>query len=72
MVHLIAGPATVERRLLERENPKWSGLPELLESARRMCLVRFDDADLELDTENLTRADVAASIETQLKLRLQK
>ena len=71
VVHLIAGPATIERRLLERENLEWSGMPELLEAARRMSSVRFDDADLELDTENLTPEEVAASIETQLRLRLQ-
>ena len=72
VVHLIAGPATLERRLLERENLEWSGMPELLESARRMSTVRFDDADLELDTENLAREEVAGAVETQLRLRFQK
>ena len=72
VVHLIAAPATLERRLLERENLEWSGMPELLESARRMSAVRFDDADVELDTENLAPEEVAAAIETQLRSRFQK
>ena len=72
VVHLIATPATLERRLLERENLEWSGMPELLESARRLSSVRFDDADLELDTESLARDEVAASIEMQLRLRFRK
>jgi hypothetical protein len=71
VVHLVAGLATLEKRLLKREPTDWSGMPGLMELARHLCSMRFDDTDLELDTENRALEEVAALIEAQLRLRLQ-
>ena len=70
VVHLIAGPATLEERLRGREPADWFGFPELLESAKRLASIRFVDTDFELDTEKQEPEETAASIEAELRTRL--
>ena len=70
VVHLIAGPATLEERLCGREPADWFGLPELVESAKRLASIRFVDTDFELDTEKHGPEETAASIEAELRTRL--
>jgi len=70
VVHLVAGPATLEERLRGREPTDWFGLPELLASAMRLAPIRFVDADFELDTEKHGPEETAALIEARLRTRL--
>jgi gluconate kinase len=72
VVHLIASPATLEERVRRREAAEWFGLPELLESARRLAAMRFADTDLELNTGKQGPGEVAASIVTEIRTRLGK
>ena len=68
VVHLTAPAATLEERVRGREPTDWSGLPGLVESAKRLSSIRFEAADLELDTDQRTVADIAASIEAELRM----
>ena len=67
IVHLTGRAATLQERIREREPEAWSGLPALLESAERLSAIRFDAADVEIETDQRTVASVAASIETELR-----
>lgn len=70
VVHLRASPSTVERRVLEREPDEWSGLAELVSSAKRLASVRLDGADLMVDTDDCSLGEVAARIEAEVRARL--
>ena len=70
LVRLEAEPATLERRLLAREPPEWSGLAELIESSRRLAAAMkgLPDVDLVLTTEDQEPERVAARIRSALMI----
>jgi hypothetical protein len=72
LVRLEARPATLERRLVAREPASWSGLPELVESSRRLAasMVSLAGVHQVLSTEGQRVEDVAARLEAVLRDRL--
>jgi broad-specificity NMP kinase len=68
LVRLEAEPATLERRLLEREPGNWSGLAELVESSQRLAESMRDlpGVDLVLSTEDQQPDHVARQLANTL------
>ena len=64
LVRLEAQPASLVRRIIEREPSSWSGLPGLVEHAQELAatMPRLADVDLVLSTEGERAEDVAARI----------
>lgn len=64
VVRLEAQPATLARRIVEREPDGWSGLDELVAASARLgpVIADLDGIDLALTTENARPSDVAARI----------
>lgn len=71
LVLLDADPETMRERLLSREPPGWSGLPELLNSSRRLAesMKGLTDVDLVISTDGRQPAEVAAELEAELRRR---
>lgn len=71
LVRLEAPPATLERRLTEREPATWSGLPALVASARRLAetMPSLPGVDLVLSTEHDPAEAIAARVAEVLELR---
>lgn len=63
-VLLESPPATLRKRILEREPPNWSGLEYLLGEMERWAVVlqELDGVHVRLDTERLTPDEVATRI----------
>ena len=72
LVRLEAAPATLERRIRAREPAGWSGLEQLVASARALAgrMEALAGVDLVLSTEDAEPAAVAARIEEALRERL--
>ena len=70
MVRLEAEPATLERRVREREPARWSGLEQLLSAASRLAvtMLSLSGVDLVLSTDDRPREKVAARIRAELSL----
>jgi GTPase SAR1 family protein len=64
LVRLEARPATLVRRIVEREPPAWSGLDDLVEHAQELAasMPALSGVDLILSTEGERAEDVAARI----------
>jgi gluconate kinase len=64
VVRLEAEPATLARRIVEREPEGWSGLDELVAASARLgpVIADLDGIDLALSTEDARPSDVAARI----------
>ena len=64
LVRLEARPATLVRRIVEREPPTWSGLDDLVEHAQELAasMPALSGVDLILSTEGERPEDVAARI----------
>jgi tRNA uridine 5-carbamoylmethylation protein Kti12 len=73
LVRLEADPETMRERLLSREPPGWSGLPELLNSSRRLAISMKNLAGvgITLSTDGRQPAEVAAAVEVELRSRWQ-
>lgn len=70
LVRLEAGPETLRDRILAREPPGWSGLPELLNASRALAAsmpAELSGVDLALSTEGEQPATVAARIEAAVR-----
>ncbi len=69
VVRLEALPATLERRLTDREPVGWSGLPALIASSHRLAstMVTLEGVNLVLSTEDAESEQVAAAIEAALR-----
>jgi predicted kinase len=65
LVMLEADPETMRERILDREPPGWSGLPDLLNASRGLAesLRLLDGVDVTISTEDRRPSDVAAEIE---------
>ena len=65
LVLLEADPETMRERILDREPPGWSGLPDLLNASRSLAesLRLLDGVDVTISTEDRQPSDVAAEIE---------
>lgn len=72
LVRLEAEPATLERRLLEREPAGWSGLSALVDASQRLAesMPSLDGVDLVLSTEGQRPDQVAARLELAVRERL--
>jgi hypothetical protein len=72
LVRLEADPETMRERILAREPPGWGGLPELLNSSRRLAeeMKSLSGVDLVLSTEGRQPGEVAAEVEAALRQRL--
>src|SRR5829696_5979659 len=68
VVRLEAEPATLARRIIEREPVGWSGLAELVAASARLVpvIAGLDGIELALSTENARPAEVAARIRDAL------
>ena len=64
VVRLEAAPATLARRIVEREPEGWSGLDELVAASARLgpVIAGLDGIELALSTEDARARDVAAQI----------
>jgi hypothetical protein len=64
VARLEAEPATLERRITEREPQEWSGLGGLLDSARRLAatMPALTDVDLVVDTDVNDQVAAAAFV----------
>jgi ABC-type iron transport system FetAB ATPase subunit len=64
VVRLEAEPATLARRIVEREPDGWSGLDPLVAASARLgpAIAGLDEIDLALSTEDARSGDVAARI----------
>lgn len=64
VVRLEAAPATLARRIVEREPEGWSGLDELVAASARLSpvIAGLDGIELALSTEDARPRDVAARI----------
>ena len=64
LVRLEADPATLERRVREREAAGWSGLDRLLSSCAPLAAThaKLEDVDLALSSEALTPGEIAERI----------
>lgn len=71
LVRLEADPETMRERLLSREPPGWSGLPELLNSSRRLAesMKELADVDRVIGTDGRQPAEVAADLDAELRRR---
>ena len=71
LVRLEADPETMRERLLSREPPGWSGLPELLNSSRRLATSMKDlpGVGFTISTEGRQPAEVAAAVDAELRRR---
>jgi len=65
LVLLEADPETMRERILDREPPGWSGLPDLLNASRSLAdsMQLLDGIDVTISTEDRQPNDVAAEIE---------
>jgi hypothetical protein len=71
LVGLAAAPATLQQRIVGREPAGWSGLPRLLDEARRFSADAYlMDVDLRVDSERLSPADIADRIRSTAGERL--
>ena len=70
MVRLEAEPATLDRRIREREPAGWSGLEELVSAATRLAgaMPALCGIDLVFSTKDRSREEVAARIRAELSL----
>jgi hypothetical protein len=68
LVLLHADPETMRERLLSREPPGWSGLPELLNASRRLAgaMPELDGIDVAIATDGRRPSDVAAELHVEL------
>ena len=66
-VVLESAPATLRKRIVEREAPDWSGLDHLLSEMERWAavLTTLDGAHARLDTDRLSPNEVAARIRAE-------
>lgn len=73
LVRLEADPETMRERLLSREPPGWSGLPELLNSSRRLAASMQDlpGVGMTISTEGKQPGEVAAAVAAELRSRRQ-
>jgi broad-specificity NMP kinase len=64
VVRLEADPATLARRIVEREPEGWSGLGDLVAASARLApvIAALDGIDLALSTEDARPSEVAARI----------
>lgn len=64
VVRLEAEPATLARRIVEREPDGWSGLDQLVAASARLgpVIAKLDGVTLTLSTEDAAPADVAVRI----------
>ena len=64
VVRLEASPGMLQKRILEREPPGWSGLPRLLHGVDEIAATSrlLEDIDLVCSTEETTPLSVAAQI----------
>ena len=64
VVRLEADPATLARRIIEREPEGWSGLDELVAASARLgpVIAGLDGIEVALTTEDARPRDVAARI----------
>jgi hypothetical protein len=64
VVRLEAEPETLQRRIVDREPPEWSGLPRLVAAAREIAAVSqsLERVDLVLSTEGEDAPAVADRI----------
>ena len=71
LVLLHADPETMRERLLSREPPGWSGLPELLNASRRLAATMPDleGIGLAIATDGRRPSDVAAELRVELDRR---
>lgn len=71
LVLLQADPETMRERLLDREPPGWSGLPELLNASRRLArsMPELGGIDLAIGTDGRQPDDVAAELGEELRRR---
>jgi predicted kinase len=71
LVLLHADPETMRERLLSREPPGWSGLPELLNASRRLAATMpdLDGIDVAIATDGRRPSDVAAELRIELDRR---
>jgi hypothetical protein len=71
LVRLEANPTTLKRRLLAREPARWSGLPELVETAQRLAesMKRLRGVHLVISTEDTEPERVAAELGAALRER---
>jgi predicted kinase len=71
LVRLEADPETMRERLLSREPPGWSGLPELLNASRRLAESMQDLAGvgIAISTEGRQPDEVAAAVDAELRSR---
>ena len=71
LVLLHADPETMRERLLSREPPGWSGLPELLNASRRLAATMpdLDGIGLAIATDGRRPSDVAAELRVELDRR---
>ena len=74
LVRLEARPATLVRRIVEREPPTWSGLDHLVEHAQELAasMPALSGVDLVLSTEGERAEDVAARIRAARPDRLSR
>ena len=72
VVRLEAEPATLAERIVAREPASWSGLAQLVDSARRLAgsMPALAGVDLVLSTEGQDPDRVAAKLEAALRARL--
>lgn len=71
LVLLLADPETMRERLLSREPPGWSGLPELLNASRRLAgsMPDLDGLEVVIGTDRRQPDDVAAELNEELRRR---
>jgi predicted kinase len=64
VVRLEAAPGTLQKRIVEREPPGWSGLPRLLHAANEIAATSrlLEDIDIVCSTDDTTPLSVAAQI----------
>jgi broad-specificity NMP kinase len=71
LVLLHADPETMRERLLSREPPGWSGLPELLNASRRLAgsMPDLEGLDVVIATDGRRPDEVAAELDEELRRR---
>lgn len=71
LVLLHADPETLRERLLSREPPGWSGLPELLNASRQLAATMpdLDGIDVAIATDSRQPSDVAAELRVEMDRR---
>jgi predicted kinase len=71
LVLLRADPETLRERILAREAPGWSGLPELLDAARLLArsMPGLSGIDVVIGTDDRRPGDVAASLAEEQRRR---